>query len=150
VFHRIRAENAQRRGRGAGRPASAGSPTSSAGTRGSGALSLAEIARRTKISYPTLLRYLQIHGRKIPAIGKGRTRRFPVRAVQVFEHLRSQSRGGRRRVLAGGPGRIAVGTDAGLTARIRRIESMQEDLNRQLGDVVRMLKQPLQVTVRPQ
>jgi DNA-binding CsgD family transcriptional regulator len=149
VFQRIRAENAQRRGRRAGRPA--GSAASSAGSaRAAGALSLAEIARRTKISYPTLLRYLQIHGRKIPAIGKGRTRRFPARAVQVFEQLRSQSRGGRRRVLCGGPGRSAVGTDAALSARIRRIESMQEDLTRQLSDVVRMLKQPLTLTVRPQ
>jgi DNA-binding CsgD family transcriptional regulator len=149
VFQRIRAENAQRRGRRPGRPA--GARVSSAGTgRVAGALSLAEIARRTKISYPTLLRYLQLHGRKIPAIGKGRTRRFPARAIQVFEQLRSQSRGGRRRVLGGGAGRVAVGTDPALSARIRRIESMQEDLTRQLSEVVRMLKQPLQLTVRPQ
>jgi DNA-binding CsgD family transcriptional regulator len=154
VFKKLREENAQRRGgrRGpstasGGSERVAGGGASGAADR-SGALSLAEIGRRTKISYPTLLRYLQIHSRTIPSIGTGRTRRFPASAVQVFERLRGQSRGGRRR--AGDSGhRSAVGADSALTARIRKIESMQAEVSRQLSDVIRVLKQPLQVTIRP-
>jgi hypothetical protein len=150
VFQELRTENAGRRGGrragGAVGKAAAASPVD--GVRGQ-ALSLAEIARRTRNSYPTLLRYLQVHSRAIPSIGSGRTRRFPARAVAVFEKLRSQSRGGRKRATESGI-RTGVGTDPALSARIRKIESMQTDLARQLTDLVRVLKQPLQVTIRPQ
>jgi hypothetical protein len=155
VFQQLREENRQRRGgRRGGRAAAPGRKSAGTGTAGRRSpLSLAEIARRTRISYPTLLRYLKVHSRLIPSIGSGRARRFPARAVQVFEKLRGQSRSGRRRVLPGGmsgAARVGVGADPMLSARIRRIESMQAELTRQLGEVVRVLKQPLQVTIRPQ
>jgi hypothetical protein len=139
VFRRLREENRTRRGRGG------------AESGGSDVLSLAEIGRRTKISYPTLLRYLRVHGKAIPSVGSGRARRFPHNALGVFERLRSESRGGRKPSGAAyANGRSASGTDAALADRIRRIESMQAELAQQLQEVVRLLKQPLQVTIRPE
>jgi excisionase family DNA binding protein len=151
VFQQLKRENLARRGRGGHRgrgPApTAGAPQLPSNARQS-IISLAEIARRTRISYPTLLRYVQLHGRKIPSVGRGRKRRFPQSAVQVFEQLRSQSRRGRGSGAAAG--RTATGTDRALAERIRHVEAMQAALARQLGEVVRLLKQPLNVTIRPQ
>jgi hypothetical protein len=110
---------------------------------------LAEIGRRTRISYPTLLRYVSTHSRKIPSVGSGRTRRFPAGAVKVFEQLRSQSRSGRKRAGTTGA-RSAAGTDRALAERIRRIESAQTEVARQLDRVLQLLKQPMQLTIRPQ
>ena len=138
VFRELREENRQRRGGGGG--------------TGIG-LSLAEIGRRTKISYPTLLRYLKVHSAAIPAIGRGRTRRFPDDAVEVFARLRRESRKGRRPKSETGlalGGRVAQGADRALSERIRRLEGMQSEISRQIEEVVRLLKQPLQVTIRPQ
>ena len=137
VFRQIREENRRNR--------------SAAGNGANGLLSLAEINRRTKISYPTLLRYVRLHGGEIPSVGSGRARRFRTDAVAVFERLRKQSRKGRRpksELLRGG--RSAVGADRALADRIRRIESVQADLVQKLGEVVRLLRQPLQVTIRPE
>jgi DNA-binding CsgD family transcriptional regulator len=137
VFRQLREENRARRGGGGG--------------TGLG-LSLAEIGRRTKISYPTLLRYLKVHSSAIPAIGRGRTRRFPDEAVDVFARLRRESRKGRRPKSETGIGgaRMAQGADRALSDRIRRLEGMQSEISRQIDEVVRLLKQPLQVTIRPQ
>jgi predicted site-specific integrase-resolvase len=140
VFKQLREEN--RHNRGARRASS---------TVGGGQLlSLAEINRRTKISYPTLLRYVRLHGREIPSVGTGRARRFRTEAVQVFERLRSQSRKGRRPKSVTLAGRSAQGADHALADRIRKIEAMQTDLAQQLEEVVRLLKQPLHVTIRPE
>ena len=140
LFKQLREEN--RRNRGARR-----ATTTSDGTR---LLSLAEINRRTKISYPTLLRYVRLHDREIPSVGIGRARRFQPGAVEVFQRLRSQSRKGRRPKSETLAGRSAQGTDRALADRIRKIESMQADLAQQLEEVVRLLKQPLRVTIRPE
>jgi len=113
-------------------------------------LSLAEINRQTKISYPTLLRYVRLYGRDIPSVGTGRARRFRPEALDVFRRLRSQSRKGRRPKSESLEGRSAQGADRALADRIRKIESTQADLARQLDEVVRLLKQPLQVTIRPE
>lgn len=139
VFKQIREEN--RRSRTAG----------TNGKSGSGLLSLSEINRRTKISYPTLLRYVRLHANEIPSVGSGRMRRFRPTAVEVFEHLRSKSRKGRRpksETMTGA--RSAQGADRALADRIRKIESMQAALAGQLDEIVRLLRQPLQVTIRPE
>lgn len=121
------------------------------GTGTNGLLSLAEINRRTKISYPTLLRYVRLHDRELPSEGTGRARRFRPAAVEVFQRLRSQSRKGRRPKSEIPHGaRSAHGMDRALTDRIRKIESTQVELARQLDEVVRLLRQPLQVTIRPE
>ena len=116
-----------------------------------GLLSLAEIGRRTRISYPTLIKYVKVHGHKIPHQGSGRKRRFPEEAVKVFEEIRGASRRGRKRGSrkpAAGTLR-ASGTDAALAARVRKLEKAQRDVNRQLQAVVKMLKKPMQLTIKP-
>lgn len=150
VFEEIKRENLKKRGR----PAKSGgrSGRRSKATGGAGELiSLAEIARRTKISYPTLLRYQKLYSDRIPSQGKGRKRRYPEEAVAVFREIRSQSRRGRRPAGTAGSGaRTAKGSDRALARRIERIESMQSELAKQLDAVVKLLKKPLQVTIRPE
>lgn len=65
----------------------------------SGLLTLTEVEKRTGISYPTLVRYVRLHGDKIPHEGEGRRRRYHPEAVEVFKELRGQSRrgGGRKK-----------------------------------------------------
>jgi DNA-binding transcriptional MerR regulator len=151
AFEEIKQENLKRRGRPAKRGArQSRKPAAGAGGAG-GLLSLAEISRRTKISYPTLLRYQKLYADRIPSRGRGRTRRYPEEAVSVFQEIRAGSRRGRRpKAAAESPARTATGTDRALAKRIERIESMQGELSRQLEAVVRLLKQPLQVTIRPE
>ncbi len=148
VFGRLKTENAAR----SGRPRSGGRRTPAPAGAG-GHLSLAEVARRTGISYPTLLRYLRLHGRSIPRVGRGRRRRFPEAALAVFTELRAESRRGRKakvgRKSATGTARAATGIDRALTRRIHRLEAMQAALSRQIDQVVELLRQPLQVTIRP-
>ena len=147
VFEQIKEENLKKRGRPA--KGGVGSPRKKAAA--SGLISLAEVSRRTKISYPTLLRYQKLHGERIPSHGKGRKRRYPEEAVRVFEEIRSGSRRGRRPTAkAGRAPRTAAVTDRALAKRIERIESMQAELARQLDAVVELLRKPLQVTIRPE
>jgi predicted site-specific integrase-resolvase len=148
VFEQIKEENLKKRGRPAKGPAR--SPRKKKASA-SGLISLAEVSRRTKISYPTLLRYQKLHGERIPSQGKGRKRRYPEQAVQVFETIRSGSRRGRRPAAkAGRAPRTAAVSDRALAKRIERIESMQAELSRQLDAVVELLRKPLQVTIRPE
>ncbi len=77
-----------------------GRPRKAAAAGGGGGgerlLTLTEVAKQTKISYPTLLRYVKTHGSRIPSVGSGRRRRYKPEAVAVFTQLRSESRRGRR------------------------------------------------------
>lgn len=59
-------------------------------------LTLTAIGQKTKISGPTLQRYLKLHGDRIPHEGEGRKRRYHPEAVAVFNEIRSQSRRGRK------------------------------------------------------
>lgn len=58
--------------------------------------SLLDIKKKTGISYPTLVKYARIYMDQIPAVGKGRNRRYTVESVKVFQRLYEQSRPGRR------------------------------------------------------
>lgn len=58
-------------------------------------LSLVEISNRVDIPYPTLARYASQYGDRIPHQGKGRSRRFPPEAIEVFEQIRKESKPGR-------------------------------------------------------
>ena len=112
-------------------------------------LSLLEISRRTGISYPTLLRYVKLHGKQIPSKGSGRKRRYPEEAVAVFQKLRSQSKRGRKPAAK----RVAkkraasVSTDASIAARIRALEKGQREIEKQLKGVIVELKKPIRVTI---
>lgn len=61
-----------------------------------GWMSLKDIEDATRISYPTLLRYLRMSPKRIPHKGSGRKRSFPPEAVAIFKTLREESRRGRK------------------------------------------------------
>ena len=139
TFEEIKKENLKKRGRPrkAEKAAKVAAPGKAAA---SGLISLSEIGRRTSISYPTLLRYVRLHGDQIPSEGTGRKRRFPASAVPVFKKLRKQSRRGRRK---GSPAKKAPAAAKGLETRIRQLEKGQAALERQIKRLVKALQKPL-------
>lgn len=164
VFERLKAAALKRRGRRAEkkrssrrakkarRPRSRGqvkkARTKTARTKAAGGelLSLAEIERRTGISYPTLLRYTRLHIKKIPHQGRGRKRRYSPQAVEVFKELRSGSRRGRRK---GSSSAAAARTpEPRLTESLRRLEKAQLALQKQVAALEKRLSRPIQVTLR--
>lgn len=56
-----------------------------------GLLTLAEVARRSGISVPTLQRYKRLHGARIPTQGEGRSQRYPEQAVTVFQRIKQEN-----------------------------------------------------------
>lgn len=60
-------------------------------------LTLSEVATRTRISMPTLQRYKKLYQARIPAVGKGRTQRYPEDSLAIFEELRQENIGRRGR-----------------------------------------------------
>ncbi len=141
VFAALKRENAAR----AGRPRRSGRASRAAGA--SVALSLAEVSRRTGISYPTLLRYLRLGGRSIPQVGRGRRRRFPEAALAVFTRMRSESRRGPKPKAraAEGARREELGA---LNRRLQRLEARQKAMARRVERVLRLLERPLEVSLR--
>jgi DNA-binding transcriptional MerR regulator len=143
-----------RRGRKPGRKP--GRPAGSKATGGQKLMTLTQISEDTGISYPTLVRYVRLHGDRLPHEGKGRGRRFYPQAVDVFRQLRSEStRGGRkpkavkaaapvagrRRGRPPGSGRAAAATaDTGLHKRLQAIEKSQQDLEKRLKGFVKGLQ----------
>jgi DNA-binding transcriptional MerR regulator len=167
VFEQIKQENIKKRGRprksgsGAGKPKPQKPKT--AAPAGSDLLTLTEVGKRTGISYPTLVRYVKLHGDQIPHEGKGRKRRYHPEAVEVFNRLRSESSRGPRRgrkpaaakVTAAAPssGRAAAAAapsaaDPGLGRRVAALEKVQERLEKLIRDLVTELKKPMTVTLR--
>ena len=93
-FKAFKNERATKR-RGAGRKKKAATPAKAAAD-GPSLLTLTSIAQQTKISYPTLQRYVQLFIDRIPHEGEGRKRRYHPEAVAVFRELRAESRPGRK------------------------------------------------------
>jgi hypothetical protein len=142
TFREIKKENLKKRGRP--RKSAAKRVVKRAARRKvgpEGLISLSEIGRLTGISYPTLLRYVRLHGRRIPSHGSGRKRRFPVEAVPVFSQLRQESRRGRRK--GSGAKRAPAATAGGIEARLGKLEMSQARLEKQIDKLVKALKKPL-------
>jgi predicted DNA-binding transcriptional regulator AlpA len=172
VFEEIKQENIGRRGRprknagaapgrrggrraaggGRGRAGAAGGRgrgrAAAAGGRGN-LLTLTQISKDTGISYPTLVRYVRMHSKRLPHEGKGRARRFHPEAVDVFRQIRSESgRGGRkpgrgRGRRAGGAGGGAGrgrGGDGPVASRLRALERSQRELERRFMGFVKSLQ----------
>jgi DNA-binding transcriptional MerR regulator len=176
VFRQLRDENMARRGRprkdgsapgsatprkrgrtaGSKRPAKAsrrGRPRKSPG--GEGLLTLTQIAQATKISYPTLLRYVKTSLDRIPHVGSGRRRRFKSDAVAVFQKLRGESRRGRppgsKTKRVGGTGAHRgrpPGSGRTENGAMSRLSALVEQLQKRLAQVERELKKPLQLVRR--
>ncbi len=152
VFRAIKKENMRRRGRppkkGAKTAKAAGKrqPTRTRRRKGEeGNLTLLEIGRRTGISYPTLIRYVKLHGKEIPHVGKGRSRRFKPEAVAKFKQLRRASKRGPKP--SGTGAARARASEATIARRLHELEKAQREVSRQLDAVVRLLRQPLKITV---
>lgn len=150
VFSELKKENAGRRGRPRKNPAglAASASGSKAGKGGASAaaklLTLTEIGQRTGISYPTLIRYVQTHGREIPHQGRGRKRRFPPEAVEVFQRLRSESRPGRK-PKAGAAANLLAALPAGSGASERRVAKLEKSvakLEKTLKRLLAKLRKP--------
>jgi DNA-binding transcriptional MerR regulator len=71
-----------------------------------GLVSLSEVARRTGISMPTLLRYKKVFSSEIPSVGEGRSQRYPKEAVAVFARIKEEGAGRRKRGSARGRGAV--------------------------------------------
>ena len=171
VFEQIKQENIKKRGRprksggagaggGGGRKPAAAKKKAAEPAR-SDLLTLTEISERTGISYPTLVRYVKLHGDDIPFEGEGRRRRYHPQAVAVFQQLRSQSGRGRRKkgkapaaaasgaaASTGGGKAAAAASDPSLARRVRSLEKSQEKLEGQIRDLLRELKKPMTVTLQ--
>lgn len=176
VFEQLKAENIKRRGRprrdagaksgaasggGNGRRARASKPAKAAAAGGGDLLTLTEIGERTGISYPTLVRYVKLHGDEIPSEGEGRRRRYYPEAVAVFQRLRSESGRGRKpkggrgagtpaRAASGGasPASGGGGGDGKLSQRVASLERTQERLERQIQEMIQLVRKPITVTVQ--
>ena len=155
VFEEIKKENVKKRGRprkgsgdGRRRARKTGGGKKSAGAR-EGLLTLTEVSERTGISYPTLVRYVKLHGDRIPSEGEGRRRRYHPEAVDVFRELRSESPRGRRKkgAPAAGGGRAAA-ADSTLARRVASLERSQERLEKQIRALIKNLQKPLKVTIQ--
>ena len=141
TFKKIKEENLKKRGRPRkSAPAAAAKAAPRAAAAPEGLISLSEIGRRTGISYPTLLRYVRLHGDRIPSHGTGRKRRFPVEAVPIFSQLRKESRRGRRK---GAPAKKAAAAGGGLDARVRQLEKSHAALEKRMKKLLKALRQPL-------
>jgi DNA-binding transcriptional MerR regulator len=185
VFEQLKAENIKKRGRprrdagaaaggGARRggtartartaPSAPAAPAAAGGGGGGDLLTLTEIGERTGISYPTLVRYVKLHGDEIASEGEGRRRRYYPEAVEVFRRLRSESTRGRKpkggRGGAAAPARAAAsppapasgggggGGDAKLSQRVASLERTQERLERQIQEMIQLVRKPITVTVQ--
>ena len=161
VFQAIKQENLAKRGRRKGavkrtrrvrQTAGVKAPRrrrgASDGRKPGSLLTLKEIERRTGISYPTLLRYVSLHGARIPHEGRGRKRRYHPEGVDVFKELRAQSRrGGGTPVRGRRPGVTAAGSDGSLARRLTALEKSQAGLERQIRNLMRQLRKPVTVTL---
>ncbi len=140
-----------RRGRPPGRANQ--KPAAKSGSQKSGnLLTLTQISDTTSISYPTLVRYVRLHGDRLPSEGKGRARRFYPQAVDVFRQLRQESgRGGRKKgsgaakkpAAGRGRGRVAASVastgealSGAFNQRLKQIEKAQQGLEKKLKGLV--------------
>ncbi|REK11637.1 MAG: hypothetical protein DWQ36_01235 [Acidobacteria bacterium] len=137
------------RGAGAGRKKTSASRAGRGGG-GEGLLSLQEIGRRTNISYPTLLRYVKLHLDKLPHEGEGRTRRYYPEAVEVFQELRRNSKRGRKPKAqsAARTGAERPARGGGVEGRVAALERSHSALEKQIKELVKVLRAPMTVTVR--
>jgi hypothetical protein len=161
------------KGGGGRRTSGRGSASGSEG--GEGFLTLGDVGERLGIPYPTVARYASQFEDRIPHEGKGRARRFPPAALEVFERIRRESKPGRPRkreapgpralrpvapaarptvaaparpaaaAPSTGPGRS--GDDA-LARRIESLERSQQILEDEIRDLLSRLGRPVTATVQ--
>lgn len=114
-----------------------------------GLLTLTQISEETGISYPTLVRYVKLHGDRIPHQGRGRKRRYHPEAVGVFRQLRQESPRGRQKKAPGAAPRAAraASGDRDLAHRVQALERSQERLEKEIHALIKHLQKPLKLTL---
>src|SRR6187397_459492 len=80
-------------------------------------LTLSEVAKRTGISMPSLLRYKKRFQDRIPAVGKGRKQRYPETALAAFEAIKTDNLKRRGRPKGSGSGSAGKGKRGGAKAK---------------------------------
>lgn len=162
VFEEIKQENVKRRGRPKKSETKAkrgpGRKKKEAAAGKEGLLTLTKISEETGISYPTLVRYVKLHKDRLPYEGSGRGRRFRPEAIEIFKQLREESPRGRRKkgAKAAAPkaARRAAAPAAGgggdLAKRVGSLERSQEGLEKQIKELIKLVKRPLKVTINRQ
>jgi hypothetical protein len=161
-------------GKGGGGRRAKGQGSASGSEGGEGFLTLGDVGERLGIPYPTVARYASQFEDRIPHEGKGRARRFPPAALEVFERIRRESKPGRpRKREAPGPrvlrpvaaarptaavparpaaaapstGPARSGDDA-LARRIESLERSQQILEDEIRDLLNRLGRPVTTTVQ--
>jgi hypothetical protein len=159
------------KGGGGRRTSGRGSASGSEG--GEGFLTLGDVGERLGIPYPTVARYASQFEDRIPHEGKGRARRFPPAALEVFERIRRESKPGRPRkreapgpralrpvapaarpTVAARPAAAAPSTGPGrsgddaLARRIESLERSQQILEDEIRDLLSRLGRPVTATVQ--
>ncbi len=181
VFQQLKKENLGRRGRPRKNPQAATetagktpakkpagkTPAVKAGST-EDLLTLTQIRDITRISYPTLLRYVKNNLNDIPHKGTGRARRYKPEAVAILKDLRARSRRGRKPKAAsaatpaaaksakaakkpttrrrGRPPKVIEPTD--LLARIVELEKSQRKLERLCAKQQKQLDRPFRVVLK--
>jgi len=134
---------------------------------------LSEIAKKTRISMSSLVRYKKRNRGRIPAIGEGRTQRYPKEAFAVFKQIKeenlakrgktartgkgapkkakkrvSKKRTARRRVDPPKPGKHAPDvSNAALSERLARVETTLGHIATLLQQLISEVKRPIRVTI---
>lgn len=162
VFKQIKKENIKRRGRprkdaskGEGRRKPGRKKKAETGGDRQNLLTLTQVSEETGISYPTLVRYMKLHGDQVPHEGEGRRRRYYPEAIEVFRRLREESPRGRRRKSdgrerAGKRASRGGGGDGDLSRRVQSLERSQEKLEKQIRSLIKHLQKPMKVTIQRQ
>lgn len=141
VFRELKKEGLAKRGRPRVAKRSpqhrAGEPKSSGKL-----LSLRQIGGLTKISYPTLQRYVTRYLDKLPHEGKGRRKRFLPEAVEVFRALFASSRPGRPRRE---PEAAPSASSGGWGQRLRELEKAHRALAAEVAKLLARLQKPVRL-----
>lgn len=156
VFEEIKKENIAKRGRpkkskskkskakrGRKKRAGGKSKRSRAEKGGEKLLSLKDVERETGIPYATLRNYVKRHESRIPSLGKGRRRRYPEEALEVFRNIREESGRGRGPKKEAGRSKArAKGADD-----LARVATLLEELTARVDSLEEEIRKPLRVEI---
>lgn len=111
-------------------------------------LTLTKVEELTGISYPTLVRYVKEHRDRIPYEGEGRRKRYHPEAVEVFNQIRSESKRGRKKKSGEPKAAKKAATDGSVSRRLKALEKSHADLEKQVRELIKLIKKPMTVTVQ--
>ena len=141
VFRELKREGLAKRGRPPVAKRTAANRAGEPKSRGR-LLSLRQIGGLTKISYPTLQRYVTRYLDRLPHEGRGRRKRFLPEAVDVFRSLFAASRPGRPRRE---PEAASAPVTGGWEQRLRALEKSHRALAIEVTKLLGRLQKPVRL-----